>query len=115
MSFINKELLKATKKKIDDSIELNGLLEMFDGLVISFALDYISENYSDKIPVEYQDEIILLLEAFVEGDLNKLTDASVGAIDELVNLPFANESDTAKFIAINVKMLKDFIVYLSNK
>jgi len=115
MSFITNELLKETKKKLDDIIKLKGIFEAVDGMIIGFALDYLNNNYAEKIPVEYQDEVILLLEAFVEGDYNKLTDAMAGAIDEIVDLPFADEDATAKFFAMNVKMVKDFIFWLSTR
>ena len=115
MSFIPKELLKETKTKLDDIVKLKGILEVIDGLAIGFALDYLDDNYAEKIPVPYQDEVVLLLEAFVEGDLDKLADVASGTLDELVDLPFADEDATAKFLAMNVKMLKDFIVWWATK
>ena len=115
MSFISKELLKDVKTKLDDIIKLKGVAEAVDGLVIGFALDYANDNFSDKIPVKYQDEVILLLTAFVSSDYNMLSEATASAIDEIVDLPFADEDATAKFIVVNVKMLKDFIFWLATK
>ena len=115
MSFINNDLLKDAKKKLDDIIKLDGILETVDGFVIGFALDYLNKNYADKIPEKFQDEVVLLLEAFVNDDYDKLTDATSQAIDEIVDLPFADESATAKFFAVNLKMLKDFIVWMIEK
>jgi predicted unusual protein kinase regulating ubiquinone biosynthesis (AarF/ABC1/UbiB family) len=115
MSFISDDLLKKTKKKLENVIVLKGFLEAVDGPIINFAISYLDSNYADKIPVKYQDEVILLLEAFVNSDYDKLAEATASAIDEIVDLPFASEDVTAKFIAMNIKMLKDFIFWLAKK
>jgi hypothetical protein len=115
MSFIPRDLLKETKTKLDDIVKLKGVLEAVDGLAFGFTLDYLDDNYAEKIPEKYQDEVLLLLEAFVENDLDKLAAVASGALDELVDLPFADEEATAKFLAMNVKMLKDFIVWWAAK
>lgn len=115
MSFIPKELLKAVKVKVDDVVKLKGVMEVVDGVVIGFGLDYLNDNYASEIPQKYQDEVILLLEAFVDDDYNKLTDSLASAIDEIVDFPFADEDDTAKFFAFNLRMIKDYIFWLANK
>jgi hypothetical protein len=116
MSFIPKNLLKEVKQKLDALLNFkNVLLETIDGWAIGYGLDYLDENYADEIPEAYREEVILLLEAFAYGDYDKITDATILAIDDLVNLPFMQDDVQAQWVACNVKALKDFIVWVVNK
>lgn len=116
MSFIPKDLLKVVKDKLEKIIEFkNPILETIDGWVIAYGLDYLNESYADQIPEKYQDEVVLLLEAFAYDDFDKITEATTQAIDEIVQLPFMQSDAKAQWIACNVKMLKDFIVWVAKK
>lgn len=113
--FIPSKLRKDVKKRADDLIVLGPIGEMFDGLAIGVLLAFLDDNYGDKIPEQFQDEIILLLQAFAYQQYDLISEATVSLIDEFVDLPFADEDFTAKWVALNVQMLDKFVRHLASK
>lgn len=109
MSFIKDKLIKDVAKRLDDVFKFKGVLELADGAVFKIALRMLNDKFADRIPVEYQDEVIVLLEAFANDDYSKVTEATVNAIDELVDLPVLNDEEEGILAAAVVQMLNKLI------
>ena len=110
MSFIGKPLIKEVASKIDDLIKLKGIAEMLDGALIKFALNALDDRFADKVPVMYQDEVIILLEAFVSDDYSKVTDATVSTLNELIDIPVLNEDEEAILVGGVVQIISRLIL-----
>ena len=103
MTFIPQSRIKSLAKKADKAInfrkKIKGfagiVLEMIDGNVFREALNLINNKLGDKVPVEYQDEILTLLEAIDTGDRTLITEATVQAFNELIDIPVLNEDEEA--------------------
>lgn len=115
MAFVDKKLRKDVKNKLDSILFKKGFADLVDGPVLGFSIDYLDDNYGQLVPVEYQDEIIAMLEAFVENDIEKLNAAVGSGLTELVNLPFADSDETAQWVAINITMLYKWIKWYLEK
>ena len=112
---LTKELRRELSKKIDDIIKLPGWAEPFDRLVINYALDYIDENYSDKVPEQFKDDIVKTVELFILDDYLGLLDVIPSVINEIVDIPGIDEDLEGKFLAINTKAMFEFIKYYAEK
>ena len=112
---LTKELRKQLSKKIDDLIKLPNWAEPFDRLVLNYALDYIDENYGEKVPLKFQDDIQKTVELFVNDDYTGILEVIPSVINEIVDIPGLDEDLEGKFLAINTKAIFEFIKYYAEK
>jgi len=111
----SKETIQKFADRLDDLVKLPVFLEMFDGTVFRFVLEILAEKYWENIPTQYQDEVNILIEAFAENDYSIVSGATVTAINDLIDLPFADEEEEAQFIALNTQMILKFVLYLKDR
>lgn len=112
---LTKELRKAFAKKLDDLIKLPAWAEPFDRMILNVALNYIDENYSDKIPVKFVDDIQKTVELFVNDDYVGILDVIPNVINDIVDIPGLDEDLEGKFLAINLKAIFEFIKFYAEK
>lgn len=112
---LSKELRKELVKKIDSLIKLPVWAEPFDGLLLNAGFKYLDENYSDRVPQKFKDNIVEAVECFVAEDWENLAMVIPEVISEIVDIPGLDEDLEGKFLAINMKAAFEFIQWLAEK
>lgn len=113
---MHKDLIDRIAERLDALTSFkNPILEAFDRKVYKITLGYLFGKFWDKIPEDYQDEVIILLNAFADDDYSTLDEEITERISKSIDVPFLSESDEEALIAINIKMILEFILYLKNK
>jgi len=110
MSFIKDQLIKDVAKKLDSLVKLKGIAEVLDGVLFKFALGMLSDKFADKIDIGYQDEVILLLEAFVSEDYSKVTQGTVDVLNQVIEIPSLNEDEEGVLIGAIVQAIIKIIL-----
>ena len=121
---INADLIKDTAKKLDNLLDCNkfiknkvvaALIEMGDGYVFSYGLDYINTKFGEKIPVQYVDNIEKALTCFNNDDYQGILNALPETLDEVIDIKQLDDDLESIWIATNFKALLSFIKYYANK
>ena len=112
---LKKELRKALAQKIDDIIKLPALVEPFDGLVLNVCFNHLDENYGDKVPKRFVDDIQRAVECFINDDWDGLLAVIPNVLNDIVDIPGLNEDLEGQFMAINIKALFEFIKFYAEK
>lgn len=112
---LEKELRKRLAKKLDDLIKLPALIEPFDQMGFNFAFKYLDENYGDKVPLKFVDDIQKAVNCFVDDDYEGLLEVVPNVINDIVDIPGLDEDLEGQFLAINIKASFEFIKYYAEK
>ena len=91
------ELIKEVAKKADSQLDFKKILggipgqavEWFDKKLIEGALSYLAY----KVPLEYEEDIELLLEAYLDEDYENVSQVLANRVNYVVNIPGLDEDD----------------------
>ena len=121
---INKDLVKAVYKKIDDMIDwvkilkrpvLGTAIELADNFILSEGMQYLNEKFGDKIPSKYVDEIEEALQCFVNEDYEGILNALPEGLDDAIDItPFEDDFE-AVFFATNFNALVKLVRYYAKR
>lgn len=106
---------KELSKKLDKLITLPGWAEPFDRIILNFGLNYLDDNFGDKIPEKFRDDISKVVDCFLIDDYAGIVEVIPEVLNEIVNIPGLDEDLEGKFFAINLKASFEFIEYLAQK
>lgn len=112
---LTKDQRKGLAKKLDDLIKLPNWAEPFDRIILNASINYLDENYSDKVPVNFIDDIQQTVELFINDDYAGMLDVIPNVINELVDIPGLDEDLEGKFLAINLRAIFEFIKFYAEK
>jgi hypothetical protein len=115
MGFISKDLTRRVAQRLDNLIRLKGIAELVDGPVLKLAIDLFDETLGDRVPIEYRDDIIVLLEAFADDDYSKVTNTAATTVNKLIDIPGSDEDLEQVWLAANLQMLGNFILHVKNR
>lgn len=121
---INVDLIKNLAKKIDSLFDwqkiiknpiVGAIVEFADGPVFSYGFEYLNQNYGDKIPIEYQDEVEEMIQAFIDGDYLGMLNAIPEGFDQAIDIKFFDDDFEAVFIATNFNAVVQAVTYYAQK
>lgn len=123
MAKINEQKIILAAKKIDDLIDFKKLVkgiggnvaEAIDGLVFRYGLLALNNVFSDKISKEHADAFEVFLDAFNSGDWSYVDDFIIQYIDELIDIPYLDESAESQLISGLVSTFVDVATTIANK
>ncbi len=116
MMVLSKEKRKAIVKKIDDMIDSPWWLEPWDQIPANKGFDYIDEKYGDKIPEKFHDEINAVADAFLADDwAGIIENTTPSLLNDIIDIPGIDEDLEGKWIAYNVQVLFQYILWIANK
>lgn len=121
---INPDLIKQVWKKIDDLVDwvkitgktiVGNVLEIADNVLGPAGLNYLNENYGDKIPSELIKPIEEALQCFVDDNYQGILDALPEGLDSVIDIKQLPDDIEAAWISSNFNALVAFIKFYAQK
>jgi len=121
---INKELVKAVAKRIDDLVDwkeitgnviLGTVLELADDIGLPYGLGIVNERWGDKIPPELVPHVEKALQCFVDGDYFGMIEAVPDGLNDIIDIKWFDDDFEAVFIATNFNALFKIAYYYASK
>lgn len=121
---INTELLKKFAEKIDSLIDFSKIIknkiagtvvEMSDGPVLKWSFIALNDQFGDRIPEKFLDDIEMAIQCFIDGDyIGALLTIPEGLADAFDLEQLDQETEAAWFKA-NFKAAIDFAMFYAAK
>lgn len=81
---------------LDDQVKLNGIYEAIDGLAFKLVISQLDNNFGDKIPEPYKEQLKQTITViFEEKDYEKAISDTFIFLDELIDVPYIDDESEA--------------------
>lgn len=121
---VEKSKWKDVAKKIDDKVDwvkitgkklFGNILEIGDDFILPQGLIYLDNNFSDKVPERFHDNLNDLADAFLADDKEAMLAVIPETLDEIGDIKALDDTLEHQFITVNFEAAVKFLEYYAKK